>query len=243
MPTFERDDVNIYYEDHGSGFPVLVIAPGGMLSAVEYWRREATPWNPIDQLSPSYRVIAMDQRNAGQSTAPIRATDGWHEYTKDQLALLEHLSVDQFHVMGMCIGGPYIMGLIDAAPDRVVSAVVMQSIGLEDNRDRYFDLFDSWANDLKPSHPDVSEETWIAFRKAMFGGDFVFNVSRDFVASCKTPMLVLMGQNDYYHPESISREIVSLAHDAKLVERWKEPEHQPAAKQAVEQFLAAHTPN
>ena len=242
MPFFERDDVKLYYEEQGSGFPVLLIAPGGMLSAISQWNRETTPWSPVEQLSPQYRVIAMDQRNAGQSTAPIRATDGWHEYTQDHLALLDHLGVDQFHVMGMCIGGPYIMGLIDAAPERVASAVVMQSIGLEDNRERFYELFDNWADALKSKHPEVSEEAWSAFRERMFGGDFVFNVSREFVAKCETPLLVLMGQNDFYHPESISREIADLASNTALVERWKEHEHQPAAKAAVEQFLAEHTP-
>ena len=76
MPIFKRDDVELYYEEHGAGFPILLVAPGGMRSAVAFWER--TPWNPITQLAPRYRVIAMDQRNAGQSVAPIRATDSWH---------------------------------------------------------------------------------------------------------------------------------------------------------------------
>jgi pimeloyl-ACP methyl ester carboxylesterase len=60
MPIFERGYIKLYYEDHGSGFPVPLIAPGGMRSAVSFW--EGIPWNPIEQLSPSYRVIATDQR-------------------------------------------------------------------------------------------------------------------------------------------------------------------------------------
>jgi pimeloyl-ACP methyl ester carboxylesterase len=89
MPTFERDDIQIYYEEYGQGFPVLLIAPGGMRSAISFW--EGTPWNPIEQLAPNYRVIAMDQRNAGKSVAPVRATDSWHVYTQDQLALLSNI--------------------------------------------------------------------------------------------------------------------------------------------------------
>ena len=45
MPIFKRDDVELYYEEHGAGFPILLIAPGGMRSAVAFWER--TPWNPI----------------------------------------------------------------------------------------------------------------------------------------------------------------------------------------------------
>ena len=239
MPIFKRDDIELHYEEHGAGFPVLLLAPGGMRSAVSYW--EKTPWNPIDHLSPQYRVIAMDQRNAGRSAAPVRSTDGWHVYTEDQVALLDHLGVDRFHVAGMCIGGPFIMGLIQAAPQRVVSAVLFQTIGLDNNREVFFELFDSWASELKPKRPDVNEATWGSFKQSMFGGDFLFIVSRGFVSRCQTPLLVLLG-NDQYHPESSSREVAALAPNARLIEHWKEPEHQPAAKRAVEEFLAKHTP-
>jgi len=90
-------------------------------------------------------------------------------------------------------------------------------------------------------HSDVSKDTWEAFKKSMYGGDFLFNVSREVVARCETPLLVLLGK-DLYHPEETSREIVTLAPNATLIEHWKEPEHQPAAKKAVERFLAEHTP-
>jgi pimeloyl-ACP methyl ester carboxylesterase len=239
MPIFARDEIKLYYEEHGSGFPILLIAPGGMRSAVSFW--EKTPWNPIEQLAPHYRVIAMDQRNAGRSVAPIRVTDSWHVYTEDQLALLDHLGVDRFHVAGMCIGGSYCMGLIQAAPHRVASAILFQPIGLLNNRQAFLEMFDGWAEEQKATHPDVSKDTWEAFKKSMYGGDFLFNVSREFVARCQTPLLVLLG-NDLYHPEETSREVVALAPNATLIEHWKEPEHQPAAKQAVERFLAEHTP-
>lgn len=240
MAIFENGDVRLYYEEHGSGFPLLLIAPGGMRSAVSYWRN--TPWDPIEQLSPSYRVIAMDQRNAGRSTAPVRATDGWGTYTADQLALLDHLGVDRFHAAGMCIGGPYVMGLIEAAPERVASGVLFQPIGLDDNRQAFYEMFDSWAADLADQHPEASPADWAAFREAMYGGDRrLFNVSDEFVAACTTPLLVLLG-DDLYHPESTSRAVFELAPNATLVERWKGPDDVELAQKAVEAFLAEHTP-
>ena len=59
MPFFERDTVKLYCETQGTGFPVSLIAPGGMRSAVSCW--ESTPWNAISHLSPDYRIIAMGQ--------------------------------------------------------------------------------------------------------------------------------------------------------------------------------------
>ena len=237
MAFFDSGDAHLYYEDHGSGFPVLLIAPGGMRSAVDFWPR--MPWNPITQLSPQYRVIAMDQRNAGQSTAPVRASDGWEVYTADQLALLDHLGVDRFAVAGMCIGGSYIMALIKAAPQRVAAAVVMQTIGLDGNQQEFDDMFDSWANELAPDRPETSPGDWKEFRDRMYGTDFLFTATKDDVAKMITPMLVLMG-NDVYHPESSSRDLARLAPNATLIERWKEGDDQVAARAAMESFLAQH---
>jgi hypothetical protein len=74
----------------------------------------------------------------------------------------------------------------------------------------------------------------------MYDGDFVFNVSRDFVRGCPNPILVLLG-NDLYHPSETSREIARLAPNAELVERWKEPEAVADAVERVREFLRRHS--
>lgn len=239
MPTFQNGDVELYYEEHGEGFPLLLIAPGGMRSAVSFWER--TPWNPIADLAGDFRVIAMDQRNAGASKAPVRADDGWHTYTRDQLALLDHLGVDAFHTAGMCIGGPYCMGLIQAAPDRVASAVLFQPIGLKDNRQAFYEMFDGWADELKPQRPDVPASAWESFKHNMYDGEFLFNVDSAFVEACTTPLLVLCGA-DLYHPSEISHAIADLAPNATLIEDWKDGEGRELARARVRQFLLDHTP-
>ena len=39
MPTLEYDDESVYYEVHGSGFPILAFAPGALMSTIEVWNR------------------------------------------------------------------------------------------------------------------------------------------------------------------------------------------------------------
>lgn len=246
MPNFIRTtkdgEVSLYYEVHGQGPgapTILLIAPGGMRSAVSFW--EQTPWNPITALQANYRVIAMDQRNAGASTGPVAADHGWHTYAEDQIALLDHLEVGDCHIGGMCIGGPYCFGLIQALGKRVLSAVLWQTIGLDDNRAAFFDMFDSWATDLQSSsHSQVPQQAWSEFRERMFGGEFLFNVDEDFVANCATPLMVLCG-NDLYHPMSSSKAVATLAPNAELIEHWKEGEGVQHAQSAVAEFLAKHT--
>ena len=240
MPIWERDDLKLHYEEFGQGFPVLLFAPGGMNSTIDFWSR--MPWNPIEVLSEHFRVIAMDQRNAGDSSAPISGTDGWKTYAADHTALLDGLGIDRCHALGCCIGGSYGLGLIEADPGRVAGAVLVQPIGhTEANREAFYAMFDQWADELRKTRPEVSDADWAAFRGRMYDGDFVFNVSRDFVRSVSHPLLILMG-DDLYHPEAISREVAQLAPRAELVEAWKEGPAVQASAQRVVEFLKAQTP-
>jgi len=239
MPVFERDSISLHYEEFGQGPAILLFAPGGMRSAMSFWDGRSP--DPRKALSPHFRVIAMDQRNAGSSRAPITGDDGWHSYSADHLALLDHLGIERAHLLGMCIGGAFCLELATTAPERVASAVMYQPIGLSPtNRPLFHELFDTWAQPRRKHHPGVDEAGWQAFRARMYDGDFVFSVDRDAVRGCRVPLLVLMGDDDY-HPEPTSREIVELAPDAELIERWKTPPDDDASMQRVTAFLHAHS--
>jgi hypothetical protein len=79
------------------------------------------------------------------------------------------------------------------------------------------------------------------FRANMFSGDFVFSVSRDFVRSCMTPMLILAG-NDPFHPTAVSKEIAMLAPNAEIILEWKTPEAVGAAVERVRGYLEDRNP-
>ena len=240
MPTFTNGDVSLYYEEYGSGYPLLLFAPGGMRSSIEFWSK--SPFDPTKELASNFRVSAMDQRNAGKSSAPITAADGWETYTADHLALLDHLGIKQCHVMGGCIGSSYSLGVIKAAPQRVSAAILQNPIGLSPrNREMFYAMFDGWADALKKEGRGAGAAGLREFRDRMYGTDFVFNVSREFVKSCKTPMLILCGSDDY-HPTATSKEIAALAPNAELVESWKTPDAVGGTVKRVREFLTAHTP-
>lgn len=238
MPVFERPGISLYYQEFGSGYPLLLFAPGGMRSSIEFWHR--SPFDPTREFAGDFRVIAMDQRNAGKSRGPVSAADGWHTYAADHLALLDHLGIQRSHVMGGCIGSTYCLSLIQQAPNRVSAAVLQNPIGLtESNREAFREMFDGWAKELAQQRTDVNAAGLATFRENMYGGDFVFAVSRDFVRNCKTPMIVLKG-DDLYHPTPISEEIVRLNPAVEMVDVWKTPDTAPAAVARVRAFLKRH---
>ncbi|HSC96477.1 MAG TPA: alpha/beta hydrolase [Burkholderiales bacterium] len=242
MPAIEHHGATIYYEEHGKGFPIVAFAPAGVKSTIAVWSTPSAPINPITEFSSSYRVIVMDQRNAGgKSRAPITEKDGWHSFAADHVALLDQLKIERCHLYGQCIGGSFIMSLLKAQPQRVASAVVAQPIGrvgpLKPGRAA---RFDEWAKGLT-GHPEATEDVLDALYRNLYASGFLYSVDREFVKSCRTPCLVLAG-NDEAHPYPISEETAKLLPNAEFIPEWKQGAALDAAKQRVKAFLAKHTP-
>jgi pimeloyl-ACP methyl ester carboxylesterase len=244
MPTIQHHGATIYYEEFGRGFPILTFAPAGLQSIIDVWNGPSAPINPTAEFASSFRVIAMDQRNAGgKSRAPITAQDGWPTFTADHIAVLDHLKIDKCHLYGQCIGGSFILSLLKAQPQRVAAAVLAQPIGrVGPMKPGRAARFDTWAKSLGDSHPEATEQVLDAFYQNLYGPGFVYSVDRAFVSSCRTPCLVLAG-NDEAHPFPISEEVAKLLPNSEFIAEWKTGAPLTAAKVRVKEFLARHTPN
>jgi pimeloyl-ACP methyl ester carboxylesterase len=251
MPFCSRDDAEIYYEEYGSGFPVLLFAPGGMGSNIDKWR--ATPEEPIrpchdwtEVLAEKFHVVAMDQRNANRSAGAIASDHGWHTYAEDQLAVADHLGFDQFHALGACIGGSFCLKLAEMAPDRLVSEVLQNPIGLNPEHPEYFpEGFDDWAEALMAVRDDLDPNAVAAFGRNMFEEEFVFSVSKDFIRQVTTPSLLLHGKDqgrDVGHPGCTSDELETMIPGLKTLRDWERPDHGDAQRDTVISFLEKNTP-
>jgi pimeloyl-ACP methyl ester carboxylesterase len=247
MPFYEKGDVRIHYQEVGSGFPLLVIPGGGLNSTVA--GLENHPFNPMAEFKGEYRVISADLRNAngGQSSGPLEIDRPWDAYADDQLGLMDHLGIREFMVLGFCIGGPFIWNLVKRAPGRIVAAVLAQPSGF---RPELPDLFyqnniKGWGPALCARRTDITMEMVDAFLNKMYraNADFVFTVTRDFVRSCQTPILVLPDDVPA-HPFAVAMESVHLAPNAQVsLYPWKDtPDKIPLAVRHVRTFLRAHRP-
>src|ERR1700746_2674116 len=242
MPSFDHHGAHIYYEEFGQGFPILTFAPAGLASTIAVWSQSSAPINPTTEWAANYRVIAMDQRNAGgQSRAPIAAQDGWDAYTAHHIALLDHLRIDRCHLYGQWIGGSFILNLIKAQPARVQCAVLAQPIGrvgaMAPGRPA---RFDAWAETLKDPR-EAPEPVLDAFCRNLYAPGFVYCVDRAFVSTVRTPCMVLAG-NDEAHPYPISEELSKLIPNCEFIPEWKTGTALTSARARVKEFLAKHTP-
>ncbi len=247
MPFLTVPGGHIHYQEQGAGYPVLLFAPGFLSSRIERWAANparpgvAQDWvDPIPVLSRHFRVIALDVRNAGRSRVAVTAADGWDSYTGDHLALLRHLGIERCHVMGACIGVSFALSLWATQPAMVTAMVLQNPIGFAGNRAEVQAEYDQWAAQMA-ARADIDAGLLPALGQRLFGGDFLFAVSRDDVARCPVPMLLMPG-DDRMHPAETSADIARLGPAVEVVAPWKGAQHRDAAMQRALDFFRRHQP-
>jgi pimeloyl-ACP methyl ester carboxylesterase len=243
---YTRGPVRIHYEQFGTGFPLMLIAGGGLNSTIAGLKN---PFDAIGEFKGEFRCIAADLRNAysGQSTGPLEIDRPWDSFTDDHIGLMDHLGIDRFMVMGFCIGGPFVWNLLERAPNRVVAAVLAQPSGSRpEARDLFYENnMKGWGPEIVKRRPDITMELVDKFLTRMYrtDADFVFTVSREFVRTCQTPVLILPDDIPA-HPFAVAMEASMLAPKAEVsMYPWKEPKERiPLAVRQIRSFLRAHRP-
>lgn len=139
---FDSDGVKIHYTDQGEGEPVLLIH-GFTMNA-------NTQWAPvIRELKQNFRVIAIDNRGHGRSDKPHDPEKYGLQMVLDQVRLLDHLGIDQAHVVGYSMGGFITSKLITTHPERVKSAVLGGAGWTRETDEQRFSMMNELADSLE----------------------------------------------------------------------------------------------
>ena len=127
MPTAKINGINIYYESHGDGFPlVFAYGIGG----------NTTEWEPqIPVLAQRYRFIVWDPRGHARTDSPPDAEQYTQEiFAEDLKGLLDHLGIQQAYVGGLSMGAGIATRFTIRHPQRVAALLIIDSFsasGLE----------------------------------------------------------------------------------------------------------------
>jgi len=115
MPTIKVNNINLYYQQHGQG-PDLVMVAG--LSAPH------TTWLKIlDALSQHFRVTIFDNRGVGESGIP-ETPYTIADMAQDVIGLMDHLNIEKAYVYGHSMGGFIMQHLLQHHADRITKAIV-----------------------------------------------------------------------------------------------------------------------
>jgi 3-oxoadipate enol-lactonase len=110
MPHLRTNGINVYYEEHGSGEPLILIM-GFTVSSIG-WR-----WN-IPPFAQDFRTIVFDNRGVGQSDKPDTPYS-MALFADDTVGILDSLGIDQAHVFGISMGGMIAQEFALRYPQRV----------------------------------------------------------------------------------------------------------------------------
>jgi non-heme chloroperoxidase len=237
--------IEIHYEDHGSGQPVVLIH-GYPLNGNSWERQER------ELLAQGYRVISYDRRGFGRSSQPTVGYD-YDTFAADLNALLEHLDLNDIVLVGFSMGtgevtrylGSYgsarvrkaaLLGAIppylrktDDNPEGVDGAVFDQiKAAIATDRYAWFkDFFDNFYNTDKLMPERISEQAWQASFNVAAGAspfasyacvDTWLTDFRGDLPKIEVPVLVIHGTDDRILPfEATAARLPDLIDDVKLV--------------------------
>lgn len=115
MSIAKVGSVDLYYEEHGTGDPLLLIM--GLAADSQAWMFQ------IPDFAKQYRVIAFDNRGVGRSSKPAGPYT-IHEMADDTVGLLDALKIEKAHVVGVSMGGMIAQELVLRNPERVRALVL-----------------------------------------------------------------------------------------------------------------------
>ncbi|MEW5939787.1 MAG: alpha/beta hydrolase [Chloroflexota bacterium] len=118
MAKIHSNGINLYYEIHGEGQPLLFIH--GLGSSARDWELQ------VGEFAKSYRVVTFDLRGHGQSDKPA-GPYSMAMFAADTAGLLKGLGVDRAHVVGISLGGGVAFQLALDAPQMVRTLTVVNS--------------------------------------------------------------------------------------------------------------------
>lgn len=259
MPKMQVGDINMYYETHGQGQPLVFIH--GLGSSTQDWSAQ------VDEFSKSYQVITCDLRGHGQSDKPAGPYTV-PMFSDDVAKLLTALKVGPAHIVGISLGGGVVFQFAIDHPDMTKTVTIVNSAPTLGDSEQVRPEIERRVGIVqqmgmramgqalapglfpKPEHAALREtfvESWaqndprayIEATRSMLG----WNVMGQ-LGAIRCPALIIAADQDY-SPVAVKEMYIKLMPNAKLVviadSHHATPIERPAEfNKVLGEFLAEH---
>ena len=226
--------LNMYYEEHGDGPPLLLLH-GGAGSIPERW---------IPLFSPRFRVIAMEQMGHGRTADLLDRPFHYHDMAEDTIELMRHLGIESACVVGYSDGGIIGLDIAIHHPDRVTKLAIT---GANARTDGYTAENQEMMRNLKPGDMPISEsyrrlspdgaDHWPVFIDRLLRMWSVEpSLTGEELQSIKAPTLIIVGDDDIVRTEHSVEMFRAIPHAQLCV--VPDSGHGVMPKEAVLTFLA-----
>ena len=263
MPTFNRDGLNFYFEEHGSGTP-LIFSHG--LSG------NADQVKELVGAVPGFRVIFYDNRGHGKTRDPGNIANlNFQTMADDVRALLDHLAIERAVVGGVSMGAGITLAFALAYPDRTLAAILTRPAWLNQPEPPNLALFPAIAGMIQEAGIERARQLfeqsaiYAALKESyppaatMLDGFFTGRTPEAIVAAYQAiprsvpyrspaelqriaaPVLVLANRRDPLHPFEYAETLAAAIPHAQLIEFPPKTEgldlHNAAFRKHLSDFL------
>jgi pimeloyl-ACP methyl ester carboxylesterase len=211
MPTVKVNDINMYYEVHGDGEPLLIIwGMGGEISTfVDY----------MDSLDKDYKLIFFDNRGTGRTDKPDEQYS-FEMMAEDTIGLMDEIGVKSAHVLGISMGSRIALVMVAKYPERVKSLILNVAAARSTCDDpqaaRSYErlhavMTQSGFLEVMGGYPPTVESfIWQFEALKDFDG-------RDLLGKIKAPTLIVNSTKDDSTPVKFAEELFEGISDSKLI--------------------------
>jgi pimeloyl-ACP methyl ester carboxylesterase len=244
VPFAELDGVNLYYEEHGDGSPVVFLHGAGSNHLA--W------WQQLPVFSQQYRCIAIDHRGFGQSVDA--SGESAVRFGDDLAGLLDHLGIERAALVCQSMGGNTAMRFAVKHPQRVIALVMGGTWGFIDWPEAIEQLRGALADGVAAATTDGTPALGAHYKESNLASTFLYGrisalnppsvsaqtvleflpqqaPTRDDVARLRIPALFMIGLDDVLVATEDMRSISALIPGAVLKEfaglghsiYWEEP--------------------
>lgn len=193
MPYVKVNDIQMYYEIHGGGEPLVLIVGLGT---------DISEWDAIIRsLAEKYQVLAFDNRGAGRTDKPDIAYS-IEMMADDTAGLMQTLGIQQAHILGISMGGRIALALSLRHPERVKQLVLVSTSArsIKNWRRRFYGLL-SGAPIFRSKYP----QPHYAFTQQIQASS-IFNCT-DQLCQLHIPTLIMHGKRDKTVPYHLAEEM------------------------------------
>jgi len=181
MPVIMTNGIDLYYECHGKGSPLMLIA--GLAS-------DSQSWLPIvESLSQHYHLILPDNRGVGR-TKPQDTEASIHHIADDCIALIRHLGFSSVYLLGHSMGGFVALDCAIRYPEYVSKLILAATSAFNSERNNV--LLNDWVSYLRSG---MDLELW-------FRNIFYWIFTRQFFENKDTLNSALRYAIEYPYPQS-----------------------------------------
>ena len=237
MPKIQSNNITLYYQIKGNGYPIFLIS-GANGDHQSVW-----PPSVVDALAKHFQVIQFDNRGVGQSDQPDIPYS--IEMMADDVAgLMDALQLEKANLVGYSMGGQIAAKFAEKYPEKInkmigcvcyaninthvrlfgETLIELHDFGLSENLIDKIGLpwifsnqfleknFASLAQPRENSEP----KSWVGFRRH-FGAQCAFKTEAECFRNIKSPTLFIAGEEDLICPPADVKKFADLIPDSQMV--------------------------